>query len=43
MKKNSLVFVGYQAEGTLGRIILNGVKKSKNIRGGRSSCKFRNL
>ena len=30
-EKNSLVFVGYQAEGTLGRIILNGAK-SKNIR-----------
>ena len=28
-EKNSLVFVGYQAEGTLGRIILNGVKKVK--------------
>ena len=28
-EKNSLVFVGYQAEGTLGRIILNGVQKVK--------------
>ncbi len=28
-ERNSLVFVGYQAEGTLGRIILNGVKKVK--------------
>ena len=28
-EKNSLVFVGYQAEGTLGRIILNGTKKVK--------------
>ncbi len=26
-ERNSLVFVGYQAEGTLGRIILNGVKR----------------
>ena len=28
-ERNSLVFVGYQAEGTLGRIILNGTKRVK--------------
>lgn len=28
-EKNSLVFVGYQAQGTLGRILLDGVKKVK--------------
>ncbi|WP_027623189.1 MBL fold metallo-hydrolase RNA specificity domain-containing protein [Clostridium lundense] len=28
-KESSIVFVGYQAEGTLGRAILNGVKKVK--------------
>lgn len=27
--KNSLVFVGYQAQGTLGRILLNGTKRVK--------------
>lgn len=28
-ERNSLVFVGYQAQGTLGRILLDGVKKVK--------------
>lgn len=28
-EKNSLVFVGYQAQGTLGRILLDGIKKVK--------------
>ncbi len=28
-EKNSLVFVGYQAQGTLGRILLDGVKRVK--------------
>ena len=28
-KHNSLVFVGYQAEGTLGRILLDGIKRVK--------------